>query len=138
MGGLLVGLVVTVTGLTLVLGLGVQAVEDTGLVGERGTFTVDSCDHNPAPKHFSRPCFGDFVAHGDSPDEKIPGRLDNASGYPDDTKVDAVKDIVLGAHHFRKTGTGEVTTSLLVMCTMLLVLWLGVHWTRKWARTLRT
>jgi hypothetical protein len=137
-GHVLLGLALAAVGFIMLLVSGVQAVEGTGLVGVRGTFTVDFCERGDS-KTVNHECSGDFVAHGDSPDEKVSGRLDNGEDYASSTAVDAVGDIVRGGDHYRETGAGEMAMSLAAgLGPSLLCLALGIHWTRRWARALRT
>ena len=138
-GGLLLSLALAVGGLIMVLVGSVQTAEGTGLVGVRGTFTIDFCTSEGSGKSRHHNCYGDFVAHGDSPADKVSGRLDNGDDYASNTKIAAVKDIVRGGDHYRETGIGETALSLFTtMGPSLLLLALGIHWTRKWARALRT
>lgn len=136
-GHVLLGLALAVFSLIMLLALGVQAVEETGLVGVRGTFTVDVCEKGNS-KTINHHCFGNFVARGDSPDKKISGHLDNGEDYESSTNVAAVKDIVWGESNYRETGAGETAMSLFGgLGPGLLCLPLGIHWARRWARALR-
>lgn len=135
-GHLLLGLALAAVGLIMTLAVGVQAVERTGLVGVRGTFTVDFCVSGDS-KTVNHECSGYFFARGDRPDEKVSGRLGNGEEYESGTKVEAVKDIVRGEGHYQETGAGETAMSLVPAGASLLCLALGIHWARRWARALR-
>lgn len=133
-GALRGALALAASGLMMVLATGVQMLEETGLVGVRGTFTVDYCPSGN--RKSSPPCYGDFVAHGDSPAKKVSGRLDKAGDYASGTKVAAVKDIVSAEGRYRETNTGETALSLVTALCILLCLALGTHWTHNWPRAL--
>ncbi|MEU9118184.1 hypothetical protein AB0D04_42360 [Streptomyces sp. NPDC048483] len=136
--GLLLGLALTLVGAGAVVVNGVQGVQATGLVGTRGTFTVDYCmDTNSSRKHSDYECGGDFTPRGGDADDGWSGTLENADNYPAGKKLDVVEAWVGSDQHFREIGVGAALESVLWFCIGLVILTMGALQCRKSAKSFK-
>lgn len=131
--GVVLGLAITLVGAGALVVNGVQAVEATGLVGERGKFTVKYCYESSGRMWPDYKCGGTFDprAAGDAVRD---GTVENADDEPKGTQLDVVKGSVGSEGFFRETGAGSTLASLMWLCFGLLFLPWGFFTTRKWAK----
>ncbi|WP_328686988.1 hypothetical protein OHT20_35240 [Streptomyces caniferus] len=136
--GLLLGLVIAFAGADAVLVSAVHGVQATGLVGTRGTFTVDYCtDTNPSRKNSDYECGGVFVPRGGVVDDGWHGRLENADDYPAGEKLDVVETWLGSDMRFREVGVGAALASVMWLCFGLVILAMGAFQVRKWAKSFK-
>jgi hypothetical protein len=134
--GLLLGLAITLAGAGAVIVNGVQGVQATGLVGTRGTFTVDHCYKASNGKWPDYKCRGTFAPRAaESADRR--GTLENAEDFPAGKKLDVVEGSVGSERNFRETGVGTTLGSVMWMCCGLVFLPWGFLTTRKWAKSFK-
>ena len=134
--GVILGLVLTLVGAGAVFLNGVQGVQATGLVGTRGTFTVDYClDTNPSRKNSDYECGGDFLPRGGTADDEWSGRLENADDYAAGEKRDVVESWVGSEGHFREVGVGAALGSVVWFGIGLVILAMGAFQVRKWVKS---
>ncbi|MGI5473064.1 hypothetical protein [Streptomyces sp. CA-132043] len=135
--GLLLGLAILLVGAGTVVVNGVQGVRGTGLVGTRGTFTVDYCiDTNPSRKNSDYECGGDFAPRDGSADDGWSGKLENGDDYRAGTKL-AVAEAWSSEWRFREVGVGAVLESGMWFCFGLVFLAMGFFQSRKWAKSFK-
>ncbi|MGW1373782.1 hypothetical protein ACWD6P_05800 [Streptomyces sp. NPDC002446] len=135
--GLLLGIVLLLIGAGAVFVNSVQGVQATGLVGTRGTFTVDYCsDTNPGGKNSDYECRGTVVvpAEGGDPER---GTLENAEDYPAGTKLDVAEGWLGSGEKFRETGVGATLGSVMWLFFGLVTLAMGVAQSSKWAKSFK-
>ncbi|MET8679874.1 hypothetical protein ABZW18_20405 [Streptomyces sp. NPDC004647] len=134
--GLLLGLAITLVGAGAVIVNSVQGVQATGLVGTRGTFTVDYCYETSSGKWPDYKCRGTFAPRAaESADRR--GPLENAENYPAGEKLDVVEGSVGAEGYFRETGVGATLGSVMWLCFGLVFLLWGVLTSRKWAKSFK-
>lgn len=137
--GAAVGLVLVLVGAGAVLVNAVNAVQATGLVGERGTFAVDYClDGDGRAIHSDYTCRGTFTPRGGTEGFPSRGELDNAKDYGKGEQLDVTENLMGEGGVFRENGLGEVLLSALWLCFGLLALAMGYVVSRKWLRTFRS
>ncbi|TJZ44588.1 hypothetical protein FCH28_30130 [Streptomyces piniterrae] len=136
--GLLIGFALALIGVGGVIVNGIQGVQATGLVGTRGTFTVDYCsDTNPSGKNSDYECRGTFAAPAEDGGDRWRGTLENAEDYPTGENLDVVEGWVGSSKNFRETGVGATLGSVMWLCFALISLAMGVAQLRKWARSFK-
>lgn len=134
--GLLLGIAITLVGAGALVVNGVQAVQATGLVGPRGTFTVDHCWETSGGMWPDHKCRGTFDP--DAPEyADRRGTLENADDHPAGTRFDVVEGAVGSDGYFRETGVLATLGSLWWLCFGLVLLLWGFLTSRKWARSFR-
>lgn len=136
--GVMLGLVISLVGAGAVFVNSVQGVQATGLVGKRGTFTVDYCtDTNPSGKNSDYECEGDFSPRGGDADDPWSGTLENADDYSAGEKLDVVKSWLGSEWRFREVGVGATLGSVLWFCIGLVILALGVSQVSTWVKSFK-
>lgn len=136
--GLLIGFTLALVGIGAVVVNGVQGVQATGLVGTRGTFTVEYCsDTNPSGKNSDYECRGTFAARGEEGGDRRSGTLENADDYPAGERLEVVEGWVGSSANLRETGVGETLGSVMWMGFGLVILAMGVVQSRKWAKSFK-
>ncbi|MGH3324174.1 MAG: hypothetical protein ACRDOV_07065 [Streptomyces sp.] len=134
--GLMLGLAITLVGAGTLIVNGVQGVQATGLVGVRGTFTVDFCYEASSrawPDYKCRGTFDPRAAEYANRDATLENTDDNPAG----TKLDVVEGSVGSDGYFRETGVWATLGSLWWLCFGLLFLPWGYFTCRKWARAFK-
>lgn len=134
--GLLLGVAITLCGVGTLIVNGVQGVQATGLVGERGTFTVDYCYESGGGKWPDYHCRGPYSPDSAEYSDRV-DTLENAEDYPAGERLDVVEGSVGTDNHLRETGVGATLGSVMWFCFGLVMLPWGVQTTRKWAKTFR-
>ncbi|WP_139131645.1 hypothetical protein [Streptomyces sp. WMMB 714] len=137
--GLVLGLVLTLTGAGAVLVNSVHTVLAMGLVGSTGTFTVDYCtDHNPLRKKSDYSCHGEFLPEGAAKGGWLPAELDDAGGdYGKGEQVGAYETVLGDDFHARETGVGAALGSFVWWCFGAVLLLMGFFTSRTWVRSFR-
>ncbi|MEU8914400.1 hypothetical protein [Streptomyces nigrescens] len=136
--GLMLGLVLSLVGAGAVFVNSVQGVQATGLVGTRGTFTVDYCtDTNPSGKNSDYECGGDFIPRGGDTDDGWSGTLENADDYSAGEKRDVVKSWLGSEWRFREVGVGATLGSVMWFCMGLVILAMGASQVRTWGKSFK-
>lgn len=131
--GVVLGLAIFLVGVGALIVNGVQGVEATGLVGDRGKFTVKYCYEASGRMWPDHKCHGTFdpLATGDANRD---GTVENADDEPAGKQLDVVKGSVGSEGFFRETGVWATLGSLMWLCFGLLFVPWGYFTTRKWAK----